>query len=51
MPHVNGLLLAVHPVNELNKNNNFEVVVLLFMFIHTSTKIPFQPHLFPQDLY
>lgn len=50
MPHVIGSLLAVHPANALNKNNNFEVVVLLFMLIHTSTKIPFKPYLFPQDL-
>lgn len=51
MPHVIGLLLAVHPASALNKNNNFEVVVLLFMLVRTSIKIQFHPHLFPQDLY
>lgn len=51
MSHVIGLLLAVHPANALNNNYNFEVVVLLFMFILTSTKIPFQFNLFPKDLY
>lgn len=35
MSHVIGLLLTIHPANALNKNNNFEVVALILIYVNT----------------